>query len=387
MAELTKEMREKGLRRCKQFLGGAWSDATPDDFHMEHIRGGLSNLLYKCWLSEGIQSRNGEPVKVLLRIYGQIIQESPETVLTDSVIFALLAEKCMGPKLYGVFTGGRVEEYVPSRHLYTEELRKPEISAGCARIMAQFHKLQMPMVKEPKWLFDTMTRYLDEALNNVTFVEIDERKQEKLQELLSFGLASELQTLRHLLGQIHSPVVFCHNDLQEGNILRHGFRPTVNGHSAVDSDDLLAIDYEYAHYNYRGFDIGNHFCEWCYNYQITYPPYFTARLEDYPSKEQQLLFVRAYLSEDEELNANGEHDSTEKEESMLLEVNMFALASHFLWGLWGIVQSHISDIEFDYLAYSLARFGAYFQQKKELLNAVNHLNGAATASVILEDGH
>ncbi len=29
-----------------------------------------------------------------------------------ALIFALLAEKRMGPKLYGVFTGGRVEEYV-----------------------------------------------------------------------------------------------------------------------------------------------------------------------------------------------------------------------------------------------------------------------------------
>lgn len=50
---------------------------------------------------------------MLLRIYGQIIREHAIMVLTDSVIFALLAEKGMGPKLYGVFTTGRVEEYVP----------------------------------------------------------------------------------------------------------------------------------------------------------------------------------------------------------------------------------------------------------------------------------
>lgn len=76
-------------------------------------RGGLSNLLYKCYLSDDLQPVNGEPVKVLLRIYGQIICANPETVLNDSVIFALLAEKNMGPKLYGVFTEGRIEEYVP----------------------------------------------------------------------------------------------------------------------------------------------------------------------------------------------------------------------------------------------------------------------------------
>jgi len=64
-------------------------------------------------MSDKIQLKDDEPRKVVLRIYGQIIQESPDTVLTDSVMFALLAEKTMGPKLYGVFTGGRVEEYVP----------------------------------------------------------------------------------------------------------------------------------------------------------------------------------------------------------------------------------------------------------------------------------
>ena len=68
--------------------------------------------MYLCSLPEETQSEDGEPTKVLLRIYGQIIKENPETVVTDSVIYGLLAEKKLGPKLYGVFTGGRVEEYV-----------------------------------------------------------------------------------------------------------------------------------------------------------------------------------------------------------------------------------------------------------------------------------
>ena len=64
-------------------------------------------------MSDKVKIKDSEQRQVLVRLYGQIIQENPETVLTDSVIFALLAEKKMGPKLYGVFTGGRVEEYVP----------------------------------------------------------------------------------------------------------------------------------------------------------------------------------------------------------------------------------------------------------------------------------
>ena len=79
--------------------------------------GGLSNLLYTCAIeNDSFPTMEHEPRKVLLRIYGQIIREHPETVVKDSVIFALLSERGMGPRLYGVFTGGRVEEYIKVQH-------------------------------------------------------------------------------------------------------------------------------------------------------------------------------------------------------------------------------------------------------------------------------
>jgi thiamine kinase-like enzyme len=57
------------------------------------------------------------------------------------------------------------------------------------------------------------------------------------------------------LKETHSPVVFCHNDLQENNILYNKER-----------EELHFIDFEYAKYNHRGFDIGNHFCEYMIEY-------------------------------------------------------------------------------------------------------------------------
>lgn len=53
-------------------------------------------------------------LKVLLRIYGQIHGEQAlESVLTESVVFALLSERKLGPKLHGIFPGGRIEQYIP----------------------------------------------------------------------------------------------------------------------------------------------------------------------------------------------------------------------------------------------------------------------------------
>lgn len=52
--------------------------------------------------------------QVLLRIYGQVHGErAMDAIVTESVIFTLLSERRLGPKLHGVFSGGRIEEYVP----------------------------------------------------------------------------------------------------------------------------------------------------------------------------------------------------------------------------------------------------------------------------------
>lgn len=68
--------------------------------------------MYKCTLSDDVETSEGEPRNVLVRIYGDIIREDPNMALTDAIVFALLAEKRIGPKLLGVFPDGRIEEFV-----------------------------------------------------------------------------------------------------------------------------------------------------------------------------------------------------------------------------------------------------------------------------------
>lgn len=57
-----------------------------------------------------------EPTEVLLRIYGQAHGDHAlEAMLTESVVFALLSERRLGPRLHGIFPGGRIEQYIPVR--------------------------------------------------------------------------------------------------------------------------------------------------------------------------------------------------------------------------------------------------------------------------------
>ncbi|XP_077035441.1 choline/ethanolamine kinase isoform X2 [Agelaius phoeniceus] len=167
-----------------------------------------------------------------------------------------------------------------------------------------------------------------------------------------------LSPLRDLLEATPSPVVFCHNDVQEGNILLLAGRE-------ASSDRLMLIDFEYSSYNYRGFDLGNHFCEWVYSYSHEGWPCFQAHPEHYPSRQQQLHFIRHYLSAALSGGAGRapQEEQARLEEEMLREIERFTLASHFFWGLWSVVQAKISTIHFGYLDYAQSRFQAYFQHK------------------------
>merc|ERR1719219_2112937 len=91
------------------------------------------------------------------------------------------------------------------------------------------------------------------------------------------SLSEAYKCVRTILSNTNSTICFCHNDIQENNILN-----TPIG--------LKLIDYEYASYNFRAFDIGNHFCEWTYDYISQNENGFTACLENYPTLEQQTKF-------------------------------------------------------------------------------------------------
>ncbi|XP_065259829.1 choline kinase alpha isoform X2 [Emys orbicularis] len=350
--------RRKAYLWCKEFLPGAWRGLREEQLRISPIRGGLSNMLFQCSLPDTMEMVADEPRKVLLRLYGAILQMGAEAMVLESVMFAILAERNLGPKLYGIFPQGRLEEFIPSRKLDTEELGLPDISAEIAEKMARFHGMKMPFNKEPKWLFGTMEKYLNQVLR-IKFTR--ESRIRKLNKILSYNLPQEMKSLRSMLEATSSPVVFCHNDCQEGNVL------LLEGREDSEKQKLMLIDFEYSSYNYRGFDIANHFCEWMYDYTYEKYPFFKASFLKYPTRMQQLHFISSYLTAFQNGFENlSNEDKSKTEEDMLMEVNRFALASHFFWGLWSIIQAKISSIEFGYMDYALSRFDAYFDQKRKL---------------------
>ncbi|CAN0194423.1 unnamed protein product, partial [Hapterophycus canaliculatus] len=162
---------------------------------------------------------------------------------------------------------------------------------------------------------------------------------------------------------VPSKVVFCHNDLQFGNIMykkgssSSAAEKSPRSHTAASCPDVSLIDYEYSGHNPRGFDIGNHFCEWMADYSTAEP--HVLDLEKYPSPEERRLFSRAYLGA---MDGVSDVDvSADEVEALVAEADAYSLASHLLWAMWALLQSKSNAAApgFDYLKYAAERMRAY----------------------------
>lgn len=162
-----------------------------------------------------------------------------------------------------------------------------------------------------------------------------------------------------IIGTPHSKRTFSLNaddidtDCTRDSVLSDGSQQFCD---ALDDPALMIIDFEYCAYNYRGFDVANHFVEWTFDYTNKAFPFYYHRRDLYPSREQQEHFVAAYLKamaataagNGAAAGAAGGYTPSDADVGDILEeVRCFRMASHLFWTLWAIVNVH-QDIEFGY---------------------------------------
>ena len=75
----------------------------------------------------------------------------------------------------------------------------------------------------------------------------------------------------------HAADILCHNDLNHGNLLYDEAK-----------SEVWAVDLEFAGFNHRGFDLGNHFCEWA-SLELHY--------EFLPTDEEIRTWLHLYLDQ------------------------------------------------------------------------------------------
>ena len=51
---VSEEMIDRSVKLCRQFMGDSWSSITREDITVDRVKGGLSNAMYKCTLSDKV---------------------------------------------------------------------------------------------------------------------------------------------------------------------------------------------------------------------------------------------------------------------------------------------------------------------------------------------
>ncbi|KAF9550810.1 hypothetical protein EC957_011357 [Mortierella hygrophila] len=423
------------------------------------------------------------PRKILLRVYGNgldaLFSREKELHWLEN-----LSTMDIGPSLLGIFKNGRFEQYVESTTLTKDDIRNPRTSRHIAHRMCELHNI-VNVFPPPEGTIpqsqENIARWIPLAKDAIEKIcARDPSKRAVIDDFDFDKLITEIEEVHRELMAVHSPIVFAHNDAQYGNILK-----------SLDEDgELVVIDFEYAGYNTRGFDIGNHFCEWTADYHSERPSIL--HHDRYPTKAEQLNFLEAYMeaeiamcgyhltainlaqytknrrrrsvakaivhglsavalsaihakkslakkpsvdlkaedvsatnsTEQQTDTSNNSKESTppppstpstpltptsttsskmsgvkgsrgnsaiENEivnpikkdqggngsagvskaeilDSMYKEVNKFALTSHIMWGLWGLIQATQSEIEFDYLEYALQRLCEFRRRRDEFMS-------------------
>ncbi|XP_008409032.1 ethanolamine kinase 1 isoform X1 [Poecilia reticulata] len=320
---------------------------------MKTFTEGITNQLIGCYVGS-LQ----EPGCVLVRLYGRMTELYVNRDREVEMFQVFQAHGC-GPEIYCSFQNGICYEFVRGNVLEDELLRQPSIYRLIAAEMGKIHSIQPKRGQptEPQ-LWTKMSHFLTLVKSSITRNPAEQACTKRtcdvsccsslpLREMPSYEvLMEEMESLKRHLSQTDSPTVLCHNDLLTKNIIYN-----------CQEGSVKFIDYEYADYNYQAFDIGNHFNEFAGVTDVDYSLY--------PSRELQRDWLTAYLESYKRSTGRNVTVTDEEVTKLYVQVCKFSLASNFFWGLWAILQSRYSSIDFDFQRYAKARLSYYFEKKEE----------------------
>eukprot|EP01087_Luapelamoeba_hula_P003016 TRINITY_DN1284_c0_g1_i1.p1 TRINITY_DN1284_c0_g1~~TRINITY_DN1284_c0_g1_i1.p1 ORF type:complete len:422 (+),score=60.17 TRINITY_DN1284_c0_g1_i1:111-1376(+) len=325
-----------------------WSHLKDEDFQVKQYSGGLTNKLFKVTADVC-----GEQQVILIRVYGDKTGKMLDRE-SEIVVIQELHRQGMSARFYGTYANGCAYGHVEGRPLSVHDLwGDKEISDKIAMHVGRWHAVvQVPQLDQQPNLWRTINKWISIVPEDYSHLDAEQSAQLRA---LKIDIKQEAAFLESELMKINSPIYFCHSDLNPGNIIL-----------SPDGGSIMLIDHEYACYNYRGFDLGNHFCEY-----IT----FDIDLSKYPARATQLAFLRTYLRTyyhhyNNTTTTTGESEvevSEEEVEVVYREANKYALASHLFWGVWGLAQSGQVSIEFDYFTYGYRRLAAYLHLRDTFL--------------------
>ncbi|XP_037031603.1 choline kinase alpha-like [Bradysia coprophila] len=312
----------RALELAVSFVSDQWKTLSEDDITVNTFGGGYSDRLFI--VEDVSKASNGNPIKkFLIRLYGGKLIEKDDIIkagkceASEGIVFFVNGVKGLGPKLLGVFDGGRIEEFVPSHQLVEADLTDKNISLELVRKLARFHALEVPVPKQNRDLLSISAIHQGEYNKTIT-LKLAKRVGIDQDELMYFDedYVAEHAFLRSFETKVGGRQVLCHGDPNKNNILVRDTPDTFN-------ERVMLIDYEMAATDYRGIDLAALFL--CKMFEMTDDGVFHLVCEC-PDEEYRHMILTEYLKETKKLNyfefdANG----LDSVDHLMMEVDFFVM--------------------------------------------------------------
>ncbi|KAK5111128.1 hypothetical protein LTR62_005327 [Meristemomyces frigidus] len=283
----------KAHKLLSGFFAQEWAKTDVSSLRVKRITGGLINTIN---LVSRDTTAAAEPAAVIVRHFGlEGYQEEPPgdsitlSAAQQAVVCWEMSRRGLGPKIYGFFPGGRLEEYIDSHTLTAAESTEADIRRDVARSYARLHSLQLPLRRDS---FSMVGRDFIVSMKNKQKAAAQELQAIDDTVARDYFLlfqetdwVQELQWVSDLFAKHNCKMTITQGDTNYLNILVKNY----------DSEcRVMLIDYETVCFSYRGSDIGGHFNERMYRYSQpdTHLTGFSA-----PNAQEQREFCEAYLHE------------------------------------------------------------------------------------------
>ena len=213
----TDENQQIAINACISNMEG-WEMLSPADCSIKPITGGCTNIIYLVELQPDVVAASAAVRQAVVRQFGAGTEDFINRD-QEALIYQVFATLGAGPRIWGHFDGGRVEEFFPSTMLTCGSLKSDKNMGMIASMIGKIHKCEDDGTISGKnratsRIISDLRSWAEKAAR-VQFPN-DPNKQEALNNLRMGGLLEEMRVLIDALMIIDSKIVLCHNDLHEG---------------------------------------------------------------------------------------------------------------------------------------------------------------------------
>ncbi|KAJ6648017.1 Choline/ethanolamine kinase [Pseudolycoriella hygida] len=308
-----KRVIELGFR----YVNVSWKTVIEDEVELSILSGGYSSRLYL--IEDKSKSSSNPTKKFLVRLYGGKLVDVSDPIRPDrseikeTLVFYAVGLAGLGPRLYGSFDGGRVEEFVYSHMLTQADYdQRPETMLELARKLARFHALDLPISKERHQILDACEGYYQQR-DLEQFRELAKHLGMKdMSKIEDFDVMAEIEWLKKNENVISGRIVTISGDTNKNNVL-------VRDELDKFGERVMIIDYELCARDFRGRDIGAVFAMKIIEHK---DGYFSICC-DYPDETWRRKFITEYLKQTKELNYFEWDEKLDSADHVLMEAEFF----------------------------------------------------------------